>query len=59
MDNINILPDFDPHVGTHGSCVHQPERKSPLAPFHNYSGGEYFITICTSNKKHYLDTLTP
>lgn len=54
MDNINILPDFDPHVETHGSCVHQPERKSPRAPFHNYSGGEYFITVCTSNKKHYF-----
>lgn len=45
---------MDKNVGTHGSCVRQPERKSPRAKFHNYSGGEYFVTICTENRKHYF-----
>ncbi|MDE6288777.1 MAG: hypothetical protein K2M00_08355, partial [Muribaculaceae bacterium] len=30
------------------------KRKSPRAIFHNYSGGDYFITICTHNKEHYF-----
>lgn len=38
------------NVGTHGLCV----RKSPRAQFHNYSGGNYFVTICTKNKTHYF-----
>lgn len=46
------------NVGTHGSCVHFPEqfhkRKSPRAEFHNYSGGDYFVTICTRDKAHYF-----
>ena len=29
-------------------------RKSPRAFFHDYSGGCYFITICTENKNHYF-----
>ena len=29
-------------------------RKSPRAKFHNYSGGYYFVTICTKEKKHYF-----
>ena len=29
-----------------------PSRKSPRADFHDYSGGDYFITICTKNKTH-------
>lgn len=33
---------------------HLPVRKSPRATFHDYSGGDYFITICTHNKKHYF-----
>ena len=31
-----------------------PERKTPRAYFHDYSGGEYFVTICTKEKKHYF-----
>ncbi len=31
-----------------------PERKNLRATFHNYSGGDYFITICTKDRKHYL-----
>lgn len=26
-------------------------RKSPRADFHNYSGGDYFVTICTRDKE--------
>lgn len=41
-------------VGTHGSCVRYPQRKSPRADFHDYSCGDYFVTICTRNKAHYF-----
>ncbi len=30
------------------------ERKSPRAKWHDYNGGEYFVTICTKNKFHYF-----
>lgn len=30
------------------------QRKNPRAKFHDYMGGEYFITICTKEKKHYF-----
>lgn len=29
-------------------------RKSPRATFHDYSGGHYFITVCTADKRHYF-----
>ncbi len=29
-------------------------RKSPRAMFLDYDGGDFFITICTKNKKHYF-----
>lgn len=31
-----------------------PKRKNIRAEFHNYSGGDYFVTICTQGKKHYF-----
>lgn len=31
-----------------------PDRKRLRAEFHDYSGGEYFITICTRDKEHYF-----
>lgn len=31
-----------------------PVRKNIRAEFHDYSGGEYFITICTRDKEHYF-----
>ena len=31
-----------------------PQRKNIRAEFHDYSGGNYFITICTRDKKHYF-----
>ena len=30
------------------------QRKSPRATFHNYSGGDYFVTICTAEREHYF-----
>ena len=29
-------------------------RKSPRCDFHNYSGGDYFVTICTRDKEHFF-----
>lgn len=29
-------------------------RKSPRARFLDYNGGEYFVTICTHDRKHYF-----
>lgn len=46
--------DEKSNVGTHGSCVLWQQRKSPRAVFHNYSGGDYFVTICTRGKEHYF-----
>lgn len=34
--------------------VNFSDRKSPRADFHNYSGGDYFVTICTRNKEYYF-----
>ena len=31
-----------------------PQRKNIRAEFHDYSGGVYFITICTHDKQHYF-----
>ena len=31
-----------------------PQRKSPRADFHDYSGGDYFVTICTRDKRHFF-----
>ena len=33
-------------------------RKSPRAQWHDYSGGLYFITICTTGKLHYFGEIT-
>ena len=30
------------------------ERKSPRANWHEYDGGDYFVTICTKDKFHYF-----
>ena len=35
-----------------GNIYH--ERKSPRANWHEYDGGDYFVTICTKNKFHYF-----
>ena len=43
-------------LDTHDLCVqkHLLQRKSPRAEFHDYSGGNYFITICTHSRVHYF-----
>lgn len=33
---------------------HLPNRKTPRAKWHTYSGAEYFVTICTQNREHYF-----
>lgn len=35
-----------------------PQRKNIRATFHDYSGGEYFITICTQDKRRYFGSIT-
>lgn len=35
-----------------------PRHKNIRTSFHNYSGGEYFITICTKEKHHYFGKIT-
>lgn len=34
-------------------------RKNIRAEFHDYSGGDYFVTICTRDKKHYFGEIHP
>lgn len=34
-----------------GASLQLPQRKSPRAKWHDYAGAEYFITICTKNRK--------
>lgn len=60
-----IIKNMEQNVGTHGSCVQSGscvrydtpmyrKRKNIRAEFHDYSGGEYFVTICTRDKHHYF-----
>lgn len=30
------------------------DRKTPRAQWHDYKGGEYFVTICTKDRVHYF-----
>lgn len=46
-----------PHVSHPGSSPQPPRvphRKNLRAEFHNYSGGDYFVTICTRDKEQYF-----
>lgn len=47
------------NVGTYGPYVRNTQRKSPRANFHDYSGGDYFVTICTRDKEHYFGQIVP
>lgn len=29
------------------------DRKTPRAKWHDYKGGEYFVTICTKDRVHF------
>ena len=40
------------HADARGASLRGlPQRKSPRAKWHDYAGAEYFITICTKNRK--------
>lgn len=43
-----------------GVRIDVPEdvRKSPRADFHDYSGGDYFVTICTRDKIHFFGEIS-
>lgn len=51
-----------PQVGMHpgasapegSASISRCIRKNIRAEFHDYSGGDYFVTICTRNKAHYF-----
>lgn len=32
---------------------------SARAPWHDYNGGWYFVTICTANRNHYFGEIIP
>ena len=36
------------------SCVMDQYRKTPRANFLDYDGGNFFVTICTKNRKHFF-----
>ena len=59
-NNVGMHPGasdstYDSHPGASDSGNHTyPQRKNIRAEFHDYSGGDYFVTICTREKKHYF-----
>lgn len=54
------MADDDKDVGMHhgASAILYPQRKNIRAEFHDYSGGDYFVTICTRDKKHYFGEIS-
>ncbi len=52
-DESGINPEI-----TRQSAVALPRRKKIRANFHDYSGGLYFVTICTQDKHHYFGKIT-
>ena len=48
--NVGMHPGASAYTNT----LKLPQRKNIRAEFHDYSGGEYFITICTKDKVHYF-----
>ena len=49
-----INPGASGDINPGASAKETLQRKSPRADFHNYSGGDYFVTICTRDKEHYF-----
>lgn len=45
-------PTVSPHQPDNQQRLRQ--RKNIRAEFHDYSGGKYFVTICTRDKSHYF-----
>lgn len=52
-NQTNIAADLDSPIYTN-TDIRLPQRKNIRAEFHDYSGGDYFITICTREKEHYF-----
>lgn len=48
------LKNVGMHPGASAADSNLPIRKNIRATFHNYSGGDYFVTICTREKKHFF-----
>lgn len=50
------------NIEIHDRCIRNGApggvRKSPRADFHDYSGGDYFITICTRDKIHFFGEIS-
>ena len=36
----------------------KPNRQTVRAKWHDYNGGEYFVTICTKDREHFFGTIT-
>lgn len=43
--------------GSSPTSTNYPRRKNIRAEFHDYSGGDYFVTICTHGKAHYFGSI--
>lgn len=43
--------------GSSPTSTNYPRRKNIRAEFHDYSGGDYFVTICTRGKAHYFGSI--
>lgn len=61
FENVSILYGSTsqsdvPTCGTYNQTDYNMDqyRKTPRAKFLDYNGGDYFITICTQNRKHYF-----
>ena len=50
--NDHIATNVGMHPGASANKL--PQRKNIRAEFHDYSGGDYFITICTRDKSQYF-----
>lgn len=60
-NNNDIHPIYNTIQSDAPGCIPTnkfPRHKNIRASFHNYSVGEYFITICTKEKHHYFGKIT-
>lgn len=53
-DAPGCIPTVQTASTHHTGVSALPQRKNIRAEFHDYSGGDYFITICTRDKEHYF-----
>ena len=52
-DRPKDVPATSNHIQPDDKLI-LPKRKNLRAEFHNYSGGDYFVTICALDKVHYF-----